>query len=142
MDDCKRIYEQWDLFARTGAIAELLDLYADDAVFESPLVPAILDQPSGALRGRAELEHFFTEGVRRRPNELVRWHRTGFYLCDGHTLVWEYPRETPHGDQVDLLEFMQIADGRIKTHVVYWGWVGTGLLIRNAVAKAGSAPRA
>jgi hypothetical protein len=53
--------------------------------------------------------------------------------------VWEYPRETPEGDQVDILEVMEIRDGLIAAHRIYWGWVGTDLLIGNAVAKAGAA---
>jgi hypothetical protein len=53
------------------------------------------------------LRHFFTEGAKRRPNDLVRWYRTGEWLTDGRRLlIWEYPRETPEGDQVDLVEVM------------------------------------
>jgi hypothetical protein len=29
---------------------------------------------------------FLAEGTRRRPNHLVRWHRSGDFLCDGRTL--------------------------------------------------------
>jgi steroid Delta-isomerase len=44
-------------------------------------------------------------------------------------LTWEYPRETPQGDQIDLVEFMDIADGLIAHHRVYWGWVGFKALV-------------
>ncbi len=50
-------------------------------------------------------------------------------------LVWEYPRETADGDQVDILEVMEIAHGLIQHHRIYWGWFGTGLLVRRAVGK-------
>jgi hypothetical protein len=77
------------------------------------------------------------EGARRRPNDFVRWYRSGRWLTDGERLlVWEYPRAAPDGDQVDLVEVMEIADGRIQYHRVYWGWVGTALLTRTAVDKA------
>jgi steroid delta-isomerase len=46
-------------------------------------------------------------------------------------LAWEYPRATPHGDQVDLVEVMEIADGLIRSHRVYGGWLGTALLTRS-----------
>jgi hypothetical protein len=39
-------------------------------------------------------------------------------------LTWEYPRETPDGDQADLVEVMDIEHGLIRHHGVYWGWVG------------------
>ena len=105
-------------------------LYSEDAILESPLVPAILDnKPDGVLRGRGELRLFFDEGGRRRPNKLVRWYRTGEWLTDGRRLlVWEYPRQTPDGDQVDLVEFMEIAGGLIAYHRVYWGWNGCRLI--------------
>ena len=52
-------------------MAGLLELYTDDAILESPLVPRILERTGGVLRGKSELAQFFSEGGRRRPNELV-----------------------------------------------------------------------
>ncbi|MGB7075600.1 MAG: hypothetical protein WBD53_00260, partial [Xanthobacteraceae bacterium] len=59
------------------------------------------------------------------------------WLTDGERmLVWEYPRVAPDGDQVDLVEVMEIADGLIRHHRIYWGWFGTTLLTRSAADKA------
>lgn len=129
------VFREWDRRARSGDAAGLVDLYAEDAVLESPLVPSILDQPHGVLRGKEELMRFFEEGGRRRPNELVRWHRDGSYLWDGRTLSWEYPRMTLQGDQVDIAEVMELTDGQITAHRIYWGWFGTEMLIGNAAQK-------
>ncbi len=137
MTDAERIYRDWDLFAKTRDVDKLLSLYAEDATLESPLVPAILDRwPGGVLKGHAELRRFLEEGTERRPNALVRWYRTGAFYGDANTLIWEYPRAAPDGDQVDILEFMTLKDGKIAAHRIYWGWFGTDLLIRSAVAKA------
>ena len=38
--------------------------------------------------------------------------------------MWEYPRQSPAGDQQDFVEVMEIEDGLIKRHCVYWGWFG------------------
>ena len=38
------------------------------------------------------------------------------------------PRQAPDGDQVDLVEFMEIVGGLIAYHRVYWGWKGCGLI--------------
>ena len=135
MDDFITIYEQWHKFAKTGDVPALIDLYTEDAIFESPLVPAILNQDSGLLKGRAEILRFLQEGTKRRPNHLVRWYRTGKYFINGDTLIWEYPRETPDGDQIDILELMQIANNKITNHRIYWGWFGCKQLIESAIEK-------
>ena len=99
-------------------------------------MPAIIPGAGGGvLRGREAIKHFLEEGTQRRPNELVRWYRTGEYLTNGKTLVWEYPRETPEGEQIDILELMEISDGLIVNHRIYWGWKGcqhiSEALVRN-----------
>jgi steroid delta-isomerase len=128
--DCERIHREWHERAKAVDTEGLLALYAHDAMLESPLVPAILDDKTdGVLRGHDELRHFFSEGARRRPNDFVRWYRTGEWLTDGRRLlVWEYPRMAPDGDQVDLVEVMEIASGLIRHHRIYWGWKGCGLI--------------
>lgn len=85
--------------------------------------------------GHSEIRRFLAEGTRRRPNELVRWHRTGDFLCDGRMLFWEYPREMPNGEQIDIAEVMEIEDGLISRHRIYWGWFGIAELIRSATTK-------
>ncbi len=137
-NDFHRIHADWHEYAKTRNTAALIDLYADDAIFESPLVPVLLGTNSGILRGRAQILAFLEEGTRRRPNELVRWYRTGTYFSAGDTLVWEYPRQTPDGHQVDILELMQIANGKIAHHRIYWGWFGTQMLMASAVQSAKS----
>jgi hypothetical protein len=128
VETCCRIYEAWDRLARACDTEGLLGLYAPDAVLESPLVPRLLHRADGTLRGHAELRPFFELGGQRRPNELVRWRRSGDFLTDGRLLFWEYPGKTPDGNQLDLAEVMEIADGCIQRHRIYWGWRGFALL--------------
>jgi hypothetical protein len=136
--DCEFIFREWDTRAKALDSEGLLQLYATDAILESPLIPAILDDKrDGILRGHQELRRFFKEGGKRRPNALIRWHRTGQWLTDGHRfLVWEYPREAPDGDQVDLVEVMEIENGLIQYHRVYWGWKGCALIAPALVQNA------
>ena len=67
--------------------------------------------------------------VERQPPQRRR-HRTGFFT-DGRTLMWEYPRAAPGGEQMDFAEVMEIEDGLIVRHRVYWGWYGLRLLERD-----------
>ena len=103
-------------------------------VFESPLVPAILDRTNGVLNGKDDIKFFLQEGTKRRPNELVKWFRRGDYLTNGRLLVWEYPRQTDEGEQIDILELMEIENGLIQQHRIYWGWKGC-LLISQGLAR-------
>ena len=58
-DDHARIWAEWHRAASSCDQAALLALYAEDAVLEAPLIPAILDEhPSGVVRGRAQIKHF------------------------------------------------------------------------------------
>ncbi len=135
-DTCLRIFEQWHEYARTRQTDALVALYADDAILETPLIPAILvGVDRGMLRGHAELRQFFEEGGRRRPDDRVRWWRDGSYLCNGATLFWEYPRQMPDGEQVDIAEVMTIVGGKIAAHRIYWGWFGFAMLRDSRSAK-------
>lgn len=128
-EDHAYIWAEWHRAASSSDQMALIALYATDAVLESPLVPAILeDKTDGILRGREEIKRFLDEGARRRPNPLVRWHRTDAWFSLGDTLIWEYPRQTPDGDQVDILEVMNIRDREIRHHRIYWGWKGCMLI--------------
>ena len=54
--DHARIHAEWHRAASQRDGAALIALYADDAVLESPLVPALLaDKTDGVLRGKAEI---------------------------------------------------------------------------------------
>ncbi|WP_394835669.1 nuclear transport factor 2 family protein [Pendulispora rubella] len=126
--DILRIYEQWHATVKAKDLEGTLALYAEDAILETPLVLAVFpDRASGVLQGKHEIWPFFEAGIRMFPNKAP-WYRTGTFFSNGQQLTWEYPRETPQGDQVDLIEMMDIAEGLIAHHRVYWGWFGFKLL--------------
>lgn len=128
-DDAAFIFNEWDRRTRDHDIDALLELYTVDAILETPLIARLLDQRSGQLIGRDKIRPFFEQGTQARPNDLVRWYRSGRYHFDGHTLIWEYPRIHPDGgEQVDLAEIMDLQGPQITHHRIYWGWYGTPLL--------------
>jgi steroid delta-isomerase len=126
----RHVYEQWHATVVNRDLEGLMALYADHAVLETPLILAtIKDRTEGILRGKAEIRTFFDAGLRKLPGELGRWYRTGTFFSNGRQLTWEYPRATPQGDQIDLVEVMDIEAGLIAHHRVYWGWVGFKSLV-------------
>ena len=124
------IHDRWQTTIVQKDVDGLIALYAEDAIFETPAILVTLtDRTQGILRGKSEIRPFFEAGFRKLGNELSGWYRTGEFFSNGRRLIWEYPREAPKGDQVDLVEVMEIADGLIAHHRVYWGWVGFQTLV-------------
>jgi hypothetical protein len=124
--DFDRIYNQWDEALRTENLDAALALYAPDSTIESPLIGHLLGIERGICRGHEELRQFIQLAFQRKPHARKHF-RTG-YLTDETRLIWEYPRATPEGDQMDFVEVMEIRGRLIQHHRVYWGWFGLDLL--------------
>jgi SnoaL-like domain len=125
----EEIYHDWDKALGRKDVAAAMTLYAPDATLESPLVCHLLGIENGVLRGRDEIRRFATLVFERQPPQRQRYKRK--YFTDGETLMWEYPRGTPEGEQMDFVEVMELKDGFIQHHRVYWGWLGVGILSRD-----------
>lgn len=126
MQDVERIYELWDEALGKGDLEASLSLYAEDASIESPLVQHLMNTPKGIVQGRDRLRAFITRVFDTNPPQRKRF-RKGL-LTDGRVLTWEYPRETPDGDQMELVEVMDVEKGLIRRHRVYWGWYALNVL--------------
>ena len=118
----ERVYKLWDQALGAKDVDAALALYAPDVVLESPLVRHLTKSERGVVEGRDALREFIRVVFARTPPTRKR-HRAGFFT-DGATLMWVYPRATPDGEQMDFAEVMEIADGLIRRHRVYWGWYG------------------
>jgi hypothetical protein len=118
----ERIYKSWDDALGAKDLEAAIALYAPDVVLESPLVRHLTGSAQGVVRGRDNLRDFVRTVFTRTPPSRRRY-RTGFF-ADGRTIMWEYPRDAPGGDQMDFVEVMEIEDGLIQRHRVYWGWFG------------------
>jgi hypothetical protein len=49
------------------------------------------------------------------------------FRTDGTRVSWEYPRRADGAEQMDFIEVMEIRDGLIRHHRVYWGWYNVKL---------------
>lgn len=122
----EEIYQAWAKGFADQDVEAILALYATDATLESPLVSNLLGTEAGIVTGRDELRKFFGIILRSTPALKDRY-RANFFT-DGKVMIWEYPRVTPSGEQTDLAEVMELRDGLIQAHRIYWGWVGAKLL--------------
>lgn len=130
----RHIYEEWHAATNGHDIPRVIALYAEKAILESPAVFAIYPHlQDGILRGRSEIEKFFTKTLSALSKEFRELYRSDLFLSTGKLLTWEYPRKSPAGEQIDLVESMDIENGLIVYHRVYWGWKGFQALL--AVGK-------
>lgn len=125
-DEIDRIYKLWDDALGKKDLEAALALYADDASIESPLVQHLLKTKQGVIRGKDNLRNFIALVFKTSPPARKRY-LTGFFT-DGRVVTWEYPRLSPEGDQMDLVEVMEIDQGLIQRHRVYWGWHALNIL--------------
>jgi hypothetical protein len=94
----------------------------------------MLGKEIGICRGHDELRSLF-EALRERKPPIRQYYRTGLF-SDGRKIIWEYPRVSPKGEQMDFVEVMEINDqGLIQHHGVYWGWFGVPVLQRDEYHK-------
>lgn len=126
LDATKAIHHAWnDALARKDTEA-LAALYTDDATIESPLVAYLLGTDRGLCSGKDAIREFLPKVFANQPEERRTYRNPVF--TDGQVMMWEYPRATPDGDQMDFTEVMELKDGLIRRHRVYWGWFGVRTL--------------
>jgi ketosteroid isomerase-like protein len=124
-DAIEHIFRAWDDALGAKDLDASMALYQPDATLESPLVRHLLGIEEGIVRGRENLRAFVAQVFAKEPPQRRRF-RTGF-LSDGSRVTWEYPRQADGGEQMDIVEVMEIRDGLIQHHRVYWGWYSVKL---------------
>jgi ketosteroid isomerase-like protein len=131
--DVENVYREWDRAWSNNDLEAMLALYSEDATLESPLIPHLIGGNKGICHGREEIRKLLETAAPRKP-ETRTFYRKG-YFTDGRMLVWEYPRATPDGEQMDFLEIMEVENGLIQYHRVYWGWRGFEVIKADAYHK-------
>jgi steroid Delta-isomerase len=119
------VYKRWHEMIVSRNLEGLIELYAEDCIFESSAVLFLEKNSTGVLKGRDLIrKHFASFFGMMEQDETVELYRPSTYFSDGNTLVWEYPSKSPKGNQLDVVESMDLENGLIAYHRVYWGWIG------------------
>ena len=118
----EQMCEAWDRHWSNNDVEAFLALYTEDAVVESPLIAYLLNTEQGICYGKAELRRLIEIAIPRKP--VIRTYYRNKCFTDGKAVIWEYPRLTPTGEQMDFIEVLEIQNGLIHPHRVYWGWRG------------------
>ena len=126
IEDADRIYHEWDDALSRNDVEALMRLYHPDATIESPLIPYLLKTERGICQGAKEIRKLLELVAERKPPKRKYYREK--YFTDGETLIWEYPRFSPSGEQMDFVEVMKLKDGLIIKQRVYWGWFGFNII--------------
>jgi hypothetical protein len=124
------VHDAWDKALAANDVEGLLKLYAKEAIVESPLIPYLLKTDKGICNGHEELRALIEKVAKRKP--LIRKFFKKNFFTDGKTLIFEYPRQAPDGEQMDFVEVMEVDHGLIQYHRVYWGWRGLKVIQEDA----------
>lgn len=121
----RHVYERWHQMIVSRNLDGLMELYTEDSVLESSAVLVLEGNSTGVLKGHNLIrKHFGAFFDMMAKDASVELYRPGTFFSDGKTLVWEYPSKSPRGDQLDVVESMDLENGLIAYHRVYWGWIG------------------
>jgi ketosteroid isomerase-like protein len=121
----EHVFRAWDDALGAKDLDAAMALYHEDATLESPLVRRLRGSEDGIVRGRDNLRAFVAKVFANEPPQRRRL-RTGF-LSDGARVTREYPRASETGEQMDIVEVMEVRDGLSRHHRVYWGWYSVKL---------------
>lgn len=135
-DVAHKVFETWNRTWKENDLEGFLALYDDNVVLESPLFPYLLEIEHGVITGKEKLKEVIEIAAKRKPN--YRNFYVSNYFTDGKTIIWEYPRDTPEGEQMDFMEVMEIENGLIIRHRIYWGWLGVNTIINDTYYRATS----
>jgi hypothetical protein len=72
----------------------------------------------GTVRGHGEIRAL-VQAVLERVKD---WGQHEAPVIRGDTIVVEYKRVVPTGEQLDYVDVFDVEDGKIKSLRAYWGW--------------------
>ena len=73
-NDAQQFAQEWVRSWNAGEVDAILEHFADEVTFTSPLAQRLVPESGGVIRGKAALRSYWTEGLRRNPSlefELV-----------------------------------------------------------------------
>lgn len=77
-EEARRFVDRWIANWNQHDVDAVLEDFADDVVFSSPLLRRLLPDSDGVVRGKDALRHYWTIGVRQFPD--LRFELVGVYL--------------------------------------------------------------
>jgi hypothetical protein len=110
------VARRWLAAFNAGDVEAVVDLYADDAVHESPKVQKTVPGSDGKLRGKAAMRVWWNQALARQPGII---YELTALTSDHSRAVIEYIRRAPGEEPLAVAEAFEVRNGKIVHSVVY-----------------------
>lgn len=110
------VARQWLAAFNAGDVEALIELYAEDAVHESPKVRKAMPGSEGKLKGKAAMRDWWQQAFNRLPG--MSYELTAL-TSDSSRAVIEYVRRAPGEQPLAVAEAFEVRDGKIVHSVVH-----------------------
>ena len=114
--DPGEVARRWLAAFNAGDVEALIELYAEDAVHESPKVRKAIPGSDGRLVGKVAMRDWWQQAFTRLPG--VRYELSAL-TSDQSRAVIEYVRRAPGEEPLAVAEAFEVRDGKIVHSVVY-----------------------
>jgi hypothetical protein len=114
--DPGEVARRWLAAFNAGDVEAVVDLYAEDAVHESPKVQKTMPGSGGRLTGKAAMRDWWNQALARRPG--ISYELTAL-TSDQSRAVIEYIRRAPGEEPLAVAEAFEVRNGRIVHSIVY-----------------------
>src|ERR1700761_4931980 len=128
--ETRDIHEQWHRMISSQDLDGLMALYAEDATLESAAILVLEGEAAGILKGKIAIrKHFGSFFAMIKDDDSIGLYHPEVSYTDGRNSIWEYPSQSLSRSQLDVVESVDLVDGKIVYHRVYWGWIGFKALL-------------
>jgi hypothetical protein len=110
------VARRWLAAFNAGDLDSLIELYADDAVHESPKIRKAMPASGGKLVGKTAMREWWKQAFSRLPG--MTYELTAL-TSDRSRAVIEYIRRAPGQEPLSVAEAFEVRDGEIVHSVVY-----------------------
>ena len=114
--DPGEVARRWLAAFNAGDVEALIELYAEDAVHESPKVRKAIPGSDGRLVGKVAMRDWWQQAFTRLPG--MRYELSAL-TSDQSRAVIEYVRRAPGEEPLAVAEAFEVRDGKIVHSVVY-----------------------
>jgi hypothetical protein len=110
------VARRWLAAFNAGDVEALIELYAEDAVHESPKVRKAMPGSDGKLVGKAAMRAWWQQAFSRLPG--MAYELTAL-TSDSSRAVIEYIRRAPGEQPLAVAEAFEVREGKIVHSIVY-----------------------